>query len=189
MLYELDKVYKHTSPNSIYRLLPSAEEIDESIKRGFINLDNEIVNKSIEKLLSDNSKINKAAATELIAPALSGSCALLAFYDSYSKDLRVAVTGDSRAVLGSRSSVDGHWTATALSTDQTGSNRDEANRIRAEHPGEENTAIRHGRVLGSLEPTRSFGDARYKWTRAIRTELLMHFLVAELLVNYKLLRM
>lgn len=175
VLYELDKVYKHTSPNSIYRLLPSAEEIDESIKRGFINLDNEIVNKSIEKLLSDNSKINKAAATELIAPALSGSCALLAFYDSYSKDLRVAVTGDSRAVLGSRSSVDGHWTATALSTDQTGSNRDEANRIRAEHPGEENTAIRHGRVLGSLEPTRSFGDARYKWTRAIQNRIAHAF--------------
>ncbi|CAN6674809.1 [Pyruvate dehydrogenase [acetyl-transferring]]-phosphatase 1, mitochondrial [Trichomonascus vanleenenianus] len=172
VLNELDKVYKRSSPNSSYRLVPSPETIDQAIQQGFLSLDDEIVNKSIDKLLRGNS--TKAGATELIAPALSGSCALLAFYDSNSRDMRVAVAGDSRAVLGSRDE-NGNWTARALSTDQTGSNEDEAARVRAEHPGEEATAIRHGRVLGSLEPTRSFGDARYKWTRDIQNRVSQAF--------------
>ena len=33
---------------------------------------------------------------------------------------------------------------------------------------ESNSVIREGRVLGGLEPTRSFGDARYKWPLAIQ---------------------
>lgn len=36
--------------------------------------------------------------------------------------------------------------------------------MRSEHPEDERDAvIRNGRVLGGLEPTRAFGDARYKW--------------------------
>jgi pyruvate dehydrogenase phosphatase len=171
VLNELDKVYEKSSPNSIYRLMPSSDVIDQAIRNGFLNLDDEIVNKRVAKLLENP---NKAGATELIAPALSGSCGLLAFYESFSQTLRVAVTGDSRAVLGSRDE-NGNWTATTLSTDQTGSNIDEANRVRAEHPGEENTAIRHGRVLGSLEPTRAFGDARYKWSRDIQHQITQKF--------------
>ena len=31
-----------------------------------------------------------------------------------------------------------------------------------------NDVIRNGRVLGGLEPTRAFGDARYKWPRVIQ---------------------
>jgi pyruvate dehydrogenase phosphatase len=35
-----------------------------------------------------------------------------------------------------------------------------------EHPiEEESDVIREGRVLGGLEPSRAFGDARYKWPR------------------------
>lgn len=42
-------------------------------------------------------------------------------------------------------------------------------RIQSEHPAEEaHTVIRGGRVLGGLEPTRAFGDARYKWTREVQ---------------------
>lgn len=83
--------------------------------------------------------------------------------------LRVACTGDSRAVLGRRSG-NGKWTATPLSVDQTGSNPDEANRMRKLHPGEEHV-IRNGRVLGGLEPTRAFGDASYKWSKEIASRL------------------
>ncbi len=40
--------------------------------------------------------------------------------------------------------------------------------MQAEHPKDEaDTVIRNGRVLGGLEPTRAFGDARYKWTREV----------------------
>jgi len=112
---------------------------------------------------------SKVAAAEILAPALSGSCALLAFYDSSTKLLRVACTGDSRAVLGRRSK-NGNWTATPLSVDQTGSNEAEAQRMRNEHPGED-SVIKSGRVLGGLEPTRAFGDSFYKWS--METQLMI----------------
>lgn len=84
---------------------------------------------------------------------------MLTFYDSGSQQLRVAVTGDSRVVLGSRDEG-GAWTAKSLSVDQTGDNPEEVERIQKEHPGE--TPVSRGRVLGSLQPTRAFGDFRYK---------------------------
>src|SRR5260370_39140898 len=39
----------------------------------------------------------------------------------------------------------------------------------SEHPADEADAvIQRGRVLGGLEPTRAFGDARYKWPREVQ---------------------
>jgi len=149
---------------------PSTEEIETAIKTGFTRLDDEIVHDSVEKVLKANSKL---VAAELLAPALSGSCALLSFYDSNTKLLRVACTGDSRAVLGRRGES-GKWVATPLSVDQTGSNPDEEARMRKLHPGEENV-IRNGRVLGGLEPSRAFGDASYKWTREVSERLKQSF--------------
>lgn len=156
---ELNATYKSalSNPNLMF---PSPESIDEAIKRGFVRLDNEIIHDSVEKVIKANSK---RVAAELLAPALSGSCALLSFYDSQSETLRVACTGDSRAVLGRRG-PHGKWTATPLSVDQTGSNEEEAARLRKEHPGEQ-YVVHNGRVLGGLEPTRAFGDSFYKWTR------------------------
>lgn len=131
-----------------------------------MRLDNEIVYESVKKVKKAQSKI---AAAELLAPALSGSCALLSFYDSRSKLLRVACTGDSRAVLGRRG-ANGKWTATPLSEDQTGGTTSEAERLRREHPGEPNV-VRNGRILGGLEPSRAFGDASYKWSLETAQEL------------------
>ena len=116
---------------------------------------------------------SKRVAAELLAPALSGSCALLSFYDSRSKLLRVACTGDSRAVLGRRG-PSGKWIATALSSDQTGGNEDEAARIRKEHPGEKDVVM-NGRVWGGLEPSRAFGDSFYKWTTDTQEKIKMSF--------------
>jgi pyruvate dehydrogenase phosphatase len=160
--------------NETYRaangLVPSQEAIDTAIRTGFTRLDDEIVHQSVQKVLQAG---NKVVAAEMLAPALSGSCALLSFYDSRSKLLRVACTGDSRAVLGRRSES-GKWTATPLSVDQTGGNPDEAARLRKQHPGEEHV-VRNGRVLGGLEPTRAFGDATYKWTRDVSDRLRRQF--------------
>ncbi|KAI9658543.1 MAG: hypothetical protein M1829_006769 [Trizodia sp. TS-e1964] len=162
---ELTATYKSAragpSPN-----LPSPESIDNAIKKGFLLVDNEIVNKSVETVLKSKSR---AVAAELLAPAISGSCALLSFYDCKSKLLRVACTGDSRAVLGRRGE-NGKWVATPLSIDQTGSNRDEAARLQREHPGEREVVM-NGRVLGNLEPTRAFGDSSYKWSRETQERL------------------
>jgi len=145
---------------------PTPESIDSAIKKGFLRLDHEIIHESVEKVSQAKSK---RVAAEVLAPALSGSCALLSFYDSRSKLLRVACTGDSRAVLGRRA-PSGKWIATPLSVDQTGSNEDEEKRMRAEHPGEPNV-IANGRVLGNLEPTRAFGDAFYKWSQEVQDKL------------------
>ena len=42
-------------------------------------------------------------------------------------------------------------------------------RMQSEHPTDESdSVIQNGRVLGGLEPTRAFGDARYKWPATIR---------------------
>ena len=108
-------------------------------------------------------------AAEILAPALSGSCALLSFYDSRSKELRVACTGDSRAILGRRG-ASGKWTATALSIDQTGGTASEDARLRAEHPNEPHVTM-NGRILGGLEPSRAFGDAVYKWSKETQDKI------------------
>jgi pyruvate dehydrogenase phosphatase len=162
---ELNNTYKAAGGKT-----PSEEAVEAAIKTGFTRLDDEIVHQSVEKVLKANSK---TIAAELLAPALSGSCALLSFYDSQSKLLRVACTGDSRAVLGRRSES-GKWTATPLSVDQTGSNPDEAARMRKLHPGEDRV-VHNGRVLGGLEPTRAFGDASYKWSREVSDRLRQSF--------------
>lgn len=162
---ELNETYLKT-PGEI----PEASAIDAAIKNGFTRLDDEIVHKSVEKVFKENSK---TLAADLLAPALSGSCALLSFYDPRSKLLRVACTGDSRAVLGRRSDS-GKWTAKALSVDQTGSNPEEEARMRKLHPGEPKV-IHNGRVLGGLEPTRAFGDAVYKWSREVADRLKRSF--------------
>lgn len=166
---ELNTTYKSAASDPALTF-PSPESIDAAIKKGFIRLDNEIVHESVDKVMKSNSK---RVAAELLAPALSGSCALLAFYDSKSDMLRVACSGDSRAVLGRRTS-NGKWAATPLSEDQTGGTQSEIERLRREHPGEQ-YVVRNGRVLGNLEPTRAFGDAFYKWQRQVQDKIKQRF--------------
>ncbi|KAK4992406.1 [Pyruvate dehydrogenase [acetyl-transferring]]-phosphatase 1, mitochondrial [Elasticomyces elasticus] len=156
---ELNETYRSALTNPAMTF-PTAESVDEAIKKGFVRLDNEIIHDSVSKVMKAQSK---RVAAELLAPALSGSCALLSFYDSKSKLLRVACTGDSRAVLGRRG-TSGKWTATPLSVDQTGGNAEEDARLRREHPGEKYVTM-NGRILGGLEPSRAFGDAVYKWSK------------------------
>lgn len=168
VIHELGTIFKPAQEDNL-RYVPNSATIDQAIKNGFLKLDHEIVNKNIEKLLNDN---NKAKAAELLMPALSGSCALLSFYDTNSKMLKVAVTGDSRALLGSFK--DNQWTVKQLSIDQTGSNSTEVARIISEHPDEPNV-IRNGRVLGTLEPSRAFGDCRYKLPASIQERIYKQF--------------
>lgn len=166
---ELNATYKSALRDPALNF-PSAEAIDTAIKKGFLRLDHEIIHESVDKVMKSNSK---RAAAEILAPALSGSCALLSFYDSRSKLFRVACTGDSRAVLGRRGPA-GKWIATALSEDQTGGTPSEMERLRAEHPGEE-YVVRHGRILGGLEPSRAFGDSMYKWSKDVQDRMKKSF--------------
>lgn len=169
VIHELGTIFKPTKEDPALRYVPNSASIDQAIKNGFLKLDHEIVHKSIERLLTDNSK---AKAAELLMPALSGSCALLSFYDTNSKLLKVAVTGDLRAILGSFRN--NKWTVRQLSIDQTGSSPSEVARIISEHPDEPNV-VRNGRVLGTLEPTRAFGDCRYKLPASIQERIYKQF--------------
>lgn len=155
-----------------------------AIKNAFNKMDHEIINAPVRLLdkaqkdgklqqLSSSKQaggfgIEHSEALSSLLPALSGSCALLAFLDAGRNKLHVACTGDSRAVMGvwvpDEEGKGGRWKVEALSEDQTGKNPKEVERIQKEHPEDEkNTVIARGRVLGGLEPTRAFGDARYKW--------------------------
>lgn len=169
IISELSSIFKPVSSDDLLRYVPNSATIDQAIKNGFLKLDHEIVNNNIERLLNDS---NKSKAAELLMPALLGLCALLSFYDTDSKILKVALTGDSRALLGSLR--DNRWTVRQLSIDQTGANPTEVARIISEHPNEPNV-IKNGRVLGSLEPTRAFGDCRYKLPASIQERIYQQF--------------
>lgn len=48
--------------------------------------------------------------------------------------------------------------------------------MRSEHPSSESqNVIQRGRVLGGLQPTRAFGDARYKWPLGVQERLYSYF--------------
>ncbi|KAB8253817.1 protein serine/threonine phosphatase 2C [Aspergillus pseudonomiae] len=135
--------------------------VEEAIKSAFLELDNEILSNALAAL---HEPISHAEAISRLGPASSGSCALLAMYDPRDSMVRVASAGDSRAVLGRPGFRDSSsWTCIPLSTDHTGLDPGERERILAEHPGEENLISPAGRLLGSAV-TRSFGDNRWKWT-------------------------
>jgi pyruvate dehydrogenase phosphatase len=148
-LYSQGKLINDTTP---LQSPPSSLAVDQAIQRGFTALDDEIVLNSVKRLLKNPSK---RLAADILLPANAGSCALLTFLDSQTGRLKVACTGDSRAILGRKDAKTGKWIVEVLSVDQTGNNMDEAKRIRKEHPGEERDVVRRGRVLGQLEPTRA----------------------------------
>ncbi|KAF8969426.1 phosphatase 2C-like domain-containing protein [Flammula alnicola] len=166
--------------------------VSQAIENAFTNLDNELLQAPLRvlansmnaeawktKTIPDLSQHPLALTTML--PAVSGSCALMAIFDTAHRDLYVACVGDSRAVAGiwePSSDGKGQWRIEVLSEDQTGRNPSELARIRSEHPkDEEDYVIREGRVLGGLEPSRAFGDARYKWPRPVQELLNDAFMV------------
>lgn len=134
----------------------TSSEIDQAIKDAFMLLDRDIIQAGAEAIEGDRFLNDAMAET---APSYSGSCALLTLYDPDRRRLKVACTGDSRAVLGRRNAA-GEWEAHALSSDQTGYNDDEISRIRDAHPGEPDV-VEQGRLLG-LAVTRAFGDGIWK---------------------------
>ena len=142
--------------------------ITASISTAFQDLDAAILT-AAEHAVRTTPSVTSAAVCAL-APAIAGSCALLAMYDPTRSHLRVACVGDSRAVLGRYSSASGTYTATPLSADQTGFNALEVERIARAHPGERDLIDpASGRLLG-IAITRAFGDSRWKWPEGLVRE-------------------
>ena len=141
----------------------------QAIAQAFVNLDDSIIKTAMDVA---KSKAPLQDKIKRLAPAHAGSCALLSLYDPISRNLHVACTGDSRAVLGQKG-ADGKWEAIPLSVDQTGDNEEEIARINKEHPGEENI-VKDGRVLGMMV-SRAFGDARWKWPLDFQEDSMRKF--------------
>lgn len=154
---------------------PSNEEsvpeelVQRAIMKGFVNLDDSIVKTALDTSQSGEPLQEKV---QKFIPAYAGSCALLSLYDSVTSTLHVACTGDSRAVLGQQR-PDGKWEAIPLSVDQTGSNKEEVERLHKEHPGEENIT-KNGRVLGIMV-SRAFGDGQWKWPLELQRDIRRRF--------------
>ncbi|KAK3072026.1 hypothetical protein LTR53_007573 [Teratosphaeriaceae sp. CCFEE 6253] len=139
---------------------PSDPYIADVLKKAFLQFDEKIVNAGLEHVRSGEP--SRAGVVAGAAAAFSGSCALVAFFDPVQNVLRVANTGDSRAVLGRWDEREARYVARPLSVDQTGFNEKEAARIAQEHPGEDVVDPKTGRVHG-IAVSREFGDARWKW--------------------------
>ncbi|KAH8914985.1 protein serine/threonine phosphatase 2C [Atractiella rhizophila] len=193
LLWSILKLGQSTPPLDVGQLAlldSSPSIVSQAMKNGFQKLDDEIRTKPLDYLKQyENRKelvIGSGREEEVLSalrPAFSGSCSLLAYLDSSKDLLHVAVSGDSRAVMGTwePDAMDskgrkGTWRLEVLSEDQTGRNEKEAIRMRSEHPASEaETVVRRGRVLGSLEPTRALGDCRYKWPLGVQERLVKTF--------------
>ena len=139
---------------------PNDAHVIQTIKEAFVETDNSILMRARERVESGDGDLSHTIG--MSAPALSGSCALMAFFDPAQSILRVANTGDSRAVLGHWDNDAGKYVAQPMSIDQTGFNQEEVRKLNREHPGEDSVDPRTGRVHG-IAVSRAFGDSRWKW--------------------------
>jgi serine/threonine protein phosphatase PrpC len=139
----------------------TSTDILSSISRAFVALDDNLL-QGAKHDVSWSSALSPQAVDN-VTRVFSGSCALLAIFDPKTSLLRVACTGDSRAVLGRWDPVEEKYVTIPLSVDQTGFNQSEVERITKEHPGEDDIIDpKTGRLLG-MAVTRAFGDHRWKW--------------------------
>ncbi|KAK7746140.1 hypothetical protein SLS62_009519 [Diatrype stigma] len=161
--------------------------IHDALKTAFTALDDSVVQTAAATIERDDLSFPEKARR--LEAAYAGACALLALFDPATRTLRVASTGDCRAVLGERkaaissssspsSSTDNNnsndssnsnWQATDLTTDHTGANPDEVARLQAQFPDEPNM-VAGGRVWG-MQPSRTFGDGMWKWPAALKRTL------------------
>ncbi|OAA72970.1 Protein phosphatase 2C [Akanthomyces lecanii RCEF 1005] len=151
----------------------AGDAVDAAIKKAFVRLDDQIMTAGRDSVTDDTAPIT-AEAMSALAPAIAGSCALMTIYDTQTCTLRTAVTGDSRAVIGTWSASKKAYSAEVLSKDQTGFNEDEVKRLDEAHPGEKNEILdpKSGRLMG-LAVTRAFGDHRWKYPQEL-VKLIEH---------------
>ena len=157
-----DKFHRDALDEGIPMSTPGPKDIEKMFKSTFEGVDHHLIHERLRQVLLDDSR---EKAVKVLAPGWAGSCALLSFYDSNSKVLHTAITGDSRAILGrpvkDEAGNISSYSVHVLSVEQDGKNASEKERLAAEHPGEE--VVKHDRILG-IAVSRAFGDGRWKWS-------------------------
>ncbi|KAG6840048.1 hypothetical protein C0991_009394 [Blastosporella zonata] len=122
------------------------DAVVRTFKDTFLNVDRTIVHRPFESV---TSPLPKSWIVASVGAALSGSSALVAFYDHEPRKLRVANTGNMRAVLGRKTKKD-KYSVHVLSEDHTSDTA----------PG----------------LTRAFGLGAYKWTHDVQERLHRDFM-------------
>ncbi|XP_022069402.1 pyruvate dehydrogenase [acetyl-transferring]-phosphatase 2, mitochondrial [Acanthochromis polyacanthus] len=136
----------------------------DALDCAFKRLDADI---SLEAQVPLSNDLMKSTAIQV---AFAGCTACVAHVGT--DGIYVANSGDCRAVLGVQNE-DGSWSAVPLSQDHNSQNRDEVERIKAQHPrSERDTVITDDRLLGVLMPLRAFGDVRFKWSHELQQSIL-----------------
>jgi pyruvate dehydrogenase phosphatase len=113
--------------------------VSAALRAAFSKLDSRIINAPINLLShleaqgdSESKYYEHPMAKDVLLPAISGSCALLAMLDTSRRDMYVACAGDSRAVAGywdqPKDGSPGSWRVDVLTEDQTGRNLNELKR-------------------------------------------------------------
>lgn len=109
-----------------------------------------------------------------VTRCLQGSTVIVTLTDPSKHNLWIANLGDSQAVLASRSTHAGGWSATFVTAPHDGNNRSEVLRIRNQHPGEPE-CLQDNRIVGFLGPTRSLGDTWLKLPPIFSQRVLLNF--------------
>jgi len=151
---------------SLTNVPPNADELTicEALEQAFLDFDRDFTETVPNMALKTGSS---DVIEAFVNPALAGAVSVNALI--HPTGIFVANTGDCRCVMGVRRGV-GHRPV-IMSIDQTGDTPSEILRLQQEHPGEEESVVRRGRVLGNLQPARAFGDSRYKWSRDLMQQL------------------
>ncbi len=176
----------------------SEDAVQEALRTAFTTLDDALVKSAAATIeRADLSFPEKARRLE---PAYAGACALLALFDPASRTLRVASTGDCRAVLGRRrrrrtasspppssspgaGENDGAGSGSGSGSGSTGGGW-EATELTVDHTGanpdevarlralfpDEPGVVAGGRVWG-MQPSRTFGDGMWKWAAGLKRTL------------------
>lgn len=166
----------------------TGDDIAAKLKASFQRCDDDLSQEIQENLIS-RSSLSRQALIHYSYAAVSGCCAIvMVIHQGFAY---IASSGDCRAVLGifdpskqplidSEQDLDTKlsgrhihpkacsFKAIDLNDEHNCDNINEVRRLSASHPkSEQNTMIKHNRLLGSLMPFRAFGDFQYKWTSDI----------------------
>lgn len=139
------------------------------LKTAFIKCDQDFSDEIQQNLM--HPRVHRSVLSYYLTAAISGCCAIvIVIHDGV---CYVASSGDCRAVMGvfdnsNDSSLMNSLTdfsARDLNCEHNCDNIEEIRRLASAHPkSEQNSIIKHNRLLGNLMPFRAFGDFNYKWT-------------------------
>lgn len=155
--------------------LEDPSDVASNLRTSFRRCDDDL-SEEIQRNLT-GARTNKGLLHHYLSAAVSGCCALVVLI--HEGVGYMASTGDCRAVLGKHNKFEEaaeptdnvhDFCAIDLNEEHNCDNINEVRRLTASHPkSEQNTMIKHNRLLGHLMPFRAFGDYNYKWPTEVIT--------------------